>query len=176
MFPARDSAQRVKTDMLPPAIVLPSPTASPTRSPTDGSMGPPAVPNPNGLQSLKAMKKKVKRHLKEAFAPGHSQMDWAVYKSKGHNLRGTDRLLRVTPSMLAQHNTKEDAWAVFFGKVYNLTPYMSYHPGGERKLIKCAGRDGTRSFIKNHEWVNIEALLDECLVGFYVPEPNTADA
>ncbi|KZP00346.1 cytochrome b5, partial [Calocera viscosa TUFC12733] len=99
---------------------------------------------------------------------------------------------RVTPSMLAQHNTKEDAWSVFFGKVYNITPYMSFHPGGERKLIKVAGKDGTRLFggflsplqcmrtadvcaVHSHEWVNIEAMMDECFVGFLVPEPPADD-
>ena len=30
--------------------------------------------------------------------------------------------------------------------VYNVTPYMDYHPGGEEELMKAAGIDGTELF------------------------------
>lgn len=30
--------------------------------------------------------------------------------------------------------------------VYNVTPYMDYHPGGEEELMKAAGIDGTDLF------------------------------
>lgn len=32
--------------------------------------------------------------------------------------------------------------------VYNVTPYMDYHPGGEEELMKAAGKDGTDLFDK----------------------------
>ena len=32
------------------------------------------------------------------------------------------------------------------GMVYNVTPYMDYHPGGEEELMKAAGKDGTELF------------------------------
>lgn len=32
------------------------------------------------------------------------------------------------------------------GMVYNVTPYMDYHPGGEEELMKAAGIDGTDLF------------------------------
>ncbi|KAI0719378.1 cytochrome b5-like heme/steroid binding domain-containing protein [Cerioporus squamosus] len=91
-------------------------------------------------------------------------------KKSGQNLRGTDTLLRVTPSMLKEHRTRDDAWSSFSGKVYNLTPYLPYHPGGEKELMRVAGRDGTKLFALTHAWVNIDYMLDECLVGFMVSE------
>ncbi len=45
-----------------------------------------------------------------------------------------------------KHNTKKDAWVAFNGKVYSMTRYMRYHPGGEDQLMRCAGRDGTKLF------------------------------
>jgi len=48
--------------------------------------------------------------------------------------------------MLKQHNKPTDAWSAFNGKVYNLTPYLKFHPGGEEEVMRCAGRDGTRLF------------------------------
>ena len=35
---------------------------------------------------------------------------------------------------------------LFSGMVYNVTPYMDYHPGGEEELMKAAGIDGTELF------------------------------
>uniref|UniRef100_A0A3Q2QXF5 Cytochrome b5 reductase 4 n=1 Tax=Fundulus heteroclitus TaxID=8078 RepID=A0A3Q2QXF5_FUNHE len=49
--------------------------------------------------------------------------------------------------------------------VYNVTPYMDYHPGGEEELMKAAGIDGTDLFDQVHRWVNYESMLKECLVG-----------
>ena len=48
--------------------------------------------------------------------------------------------------MLKEHRTKDDAWSSFNGKVYNLTAYLPYHPGGEKELMRVAGRDGTKLF------------------------------
>lgn len=51
-------------------------------------------------------------------------------------------------SVLKQHNKRDDAWSAFNGKVYNITPYLPYHPGGEKELLRVAGRDGTKLFCK----------------------------
>lgn len=48
--------------------------------------------------------------------------------------------------MLKTHNKRDDAWSAFNGKVYNITPYLAFHPGGERELMRVAGRDGTKLF------------------------------
>ena len=40
----------------------------------------------------------------------------------------------------------EDAWTAIQGKVYNITPYIRFHPGGQDTLMRVAGRDGTRLF------------------------------
>lgn len=53
---------------------------------------------------------------------------------------------RITLSEVAEHRKKDDAWSVFHGKVYNITPYMDFHPGGASQLMKCAGKDGTELF------------------------------
>lgn len=48
--------------------------------------------------------------------------------------------------MLKAHRMRDDAWSAFNGKVYNLTYYLPYHPGGEKELMRVAGRDGTKLF------------------------------
>lgn len=54
--------------------------------------------------------------------------------------------------------------------MYNITPYIPYHSGGEPELMKSAGRDGTKLFGEVHPWVNWEGMLEGCLVGIAVDE------
>lgn len=68
----------------------------------------------------------------------------------------------------------KDAWTVLGGKVYNMTPYLPFHPGGEPELMRGAGRDGTKLFGEIHPWVNYENMLSACLIGIYVPEEEEA--
>lgn len=58
-------------------------------------------------------------------------------------------MLRVTPEILKQHNKPGDAWTAINGKVYDMTAYIPYHPGGEKELMRVAGRDGTKLFGKD---------------------------
>ncbi|KAG2443727.1 hypothetical protein HXX76_002073 [Chlamydomonas incerta] len=58
---------------------------------------------------------------------------------------------------------------VLRGKVYNISPYLRFHPGGVPILMKAAGKDGTALFTKYHPWVNADALLEKCLVGLLAP-------
>ncbi|OAV93818.1 hypothetical protein PTTG_01645 [Puccinia triticina 1-1 BBBD Race 1] len=116
------------------------------------------------------LKKPVKPRKKVQLMPGFSQLDWAKLKSSGANLRGEDvtSIRRITRSELAEHRSKEDAWSSFNGKVYNITPYLNYHPGGVRELMRVAGKDGTELFMKTHAWISVDGMLDSCLVGFLV--------
>lgn len=103
---------------------------------------------------------------KVALKPGHSLMDWIRFAKSGKDLTGLrGRLIEVTQEELKKHNTRDDCWTCIRGMVYNVTPYMDYHPGGEEELMKAAGIDGTDLFDQVHRWVNYESMLKECLVG-----------
>lgn len=44
--------------------------------------------------------------------------------------------------------------SIFYsGNVYNITPYLDYHPGGVDEIMKGAGIDGTALFQEIHSWV-----------------------
>ncbi|NWX48361.1 NB5R4 reductase, partial [Steatornis caripensis] len=107
--------------------------------------------------------------------PGRSLMDWIRLSKSGKDLTGLKgRLIEVTEDELAKHNKKEDCWICIRGFVYNVTPYMEYHPGGEDELMKAAGTDGTDLFDQVHRWVNYESMLKECLVGRMAVKPVVA--
>lgn len=50
---------------------------------------------------------------------------------------------------------------LFLGMVYNVTPYMDYHPGGEEELMKAAGIDGTDLF--DQVWEVLEEVKSQSL-------------
>ncbi|KAI8804559.1 hypothetical protein BJ742DRAFT_760375 [Cladochytrium replicatum] len=125
----------------------------------------PMINGPQILSTAPGVRRKV------PLGPGHSALDWAKLKSSGTDLRGgINGTSRLTPSMLAQHRTKEDCWMAIQGKVYNVTPYLKYHPGGVSQLMRGAGRDATELYLKIHPWVNIDVMLDKCFLGYLVPE------
>lgn len=54
----------------------------------------------------------------------------------------------ITMSEIKQHNNSGSLWTVLNNKVYDLTMYLDYHPGGAKKLLLGAGRDCTSLFSK----------------------------
>ncbi|KAM6085214.1 cytochrome b5 reductase 4 isoform 3-T3 [Theristicus caerulescens] len=131
---------------------------------------PQAFPAPSSQQRVAAGGR-----AKVPLKPGRSLMDWIRLTKSGKDLTGLKgRLIEVTEDELAKHNKKEDCWICIRGFVYNVTPYMEYHPGGEDELMKAAGTDGTDLFDQVHRWVNYESMLKECLVGRMAVKPIAA--
>lgn len=54
------------------------------------------------------------------------------------------RLIRMDE--VKKHTTRQSLWMVMDDKVYDITDYVSEHPGGEAVLIEEAGTDATEAF------------------------------
>jgi len=52
---------------------------------------------------------------------------------------------------VAKHNSQQDCWAVIDGGVYDLTTWISRHPGGPDKIIPLCGTDATSKFHGQHD-------------------------
>ncbi|EPS42083.1 hypothetical protein H072_3940 [Dactylellina haptotyla CBS 200.50] len=112
----------------------------------------------------------VKPRQKVILTPGHSPLDWANHQKRLPFIP----LRRIAPSELATHGARKNEtkiyWTVLEGKVYDMTPYLPYHPGGEKELLRVAGKDGTKLFNLTHPWVNWDNMLRGCEVGILVSE------
>jgi len=62
-------------------------------------------------------------------------------------------------------HTREKCWAAIGGNVYDLTAWISEHPGGEKKILSICGTDGTDAFIKQH---GSQAAVAEILKDFKI--------
>lgn len=117
-----------------------------------------------------------------ALKPGHSLMDWIRFSKSGKDLTGLrGRLIEVSQEELQKHNKRDDCWtcirgepvcvgvggcaseglvhAPLSGLVYNVSPYMDYHPGGEDELMKAAGIDGTDLFDQVRRTTSVSVLV-----------------
>eukprot|EP01134_Creolimax_fragrantissima_P004922 CFRG4922T1 len=70
-----------------------------------------------------------------------------------------------TPEEVAAHNTEEDIWFVVHGKVYDVTPFMDEHPGGEEVLLELAGADASVAFDDVGHSTDAVNMLDEYYKG-----------
>lgn len=168
MPPPRLPQARQASSSAAGGLRVPSTGPLPNRGPTarsSNSLAPPPYKVTN-------MRQKV------TLTPGHSPLDWAALQRSGKNLSGVKSMIRVTPSQLKSMNGRKGkpAWSSYQGKVYNMTPYIPFHPGGEGEIRRAAGKDGEKLFLEVHPWVNWDNMLGECLVGIMVSENEGADA
>lgn len=75
-------------------------------------------------------------------------------------------LREITRDELALHNKTNDLWIALHNQVFNLTLYLDYHPGGEKQLMKGAGKDATDLFNNYHPWVNYHNLIGKLQIGY----------
>lgn len=194
----RPSTTKPSTTLMPPPSVKPSalrplPKLNGSLNPPPSSAavlrGPPSLRsggmNTNLAASTSTLPPSSRPSRKVVLEPGYSPLDWAHLVSKPPTpsfLRGNSvpgHLIKVKPSQLKEHHGRkgQDAWGTFQGKVYNLTPYLKFHPGGVGELMRGAGKlgDAERLFMEVHHWINWDGILGECLVGILVGESEGTD-
>ncbi|RNF05368.1 putative cytochrome b [Trypanosoma rangeli] len=106
---------------------------------------------------------------------GCSMRDWGVCVEKQRNeenekrggsaRRHSTELPRLTMKEVMRHTSPDDLWLVVRGFVCDCTKFQRFHPGGERLLRQCAGRDCTALYDYYHPWVSCEGLMEPFIVG-----------
>lgn len=52
----------------------------------------------------------------------------------------------LTLSEVAKHNMVGDCWIIVQGSIYNVTQYLSLHPGGSNRITTFCGQDATNAY------------------------------
>ncbi|XP_045788241.1 cytochrome b5-like [Trifolium pratense] len=71
---------------------------------------------------------------------------------------------------VAKHNHKKDCWIIVNNKVYDVTPFLDDHPGGDEALLSATGKDATADF----EDVGHSDSAVEIMEKYFVGEVDTA--
>ncbi|GJQ09371.1 hypothetical protein GpartN1_g1162.t1 [Galdieria partita] len=65
-----------------------------------------------------------------------------------------------------KHCSSNDAWIVVQGRVYDVTPFLDDHPGGEDVIIRVSGGDATEDFDGVGHSSLAWSMLESYLIGF----------
>jgi cytochrome b involved in lipid metabolism len=69
-------------------------------------------------------------------------------------------------AQVAQHNNASSCWSAINGKVYDLTNWISQHPGGPEHILSICGIDGSSAFNAQHAGnAQVEAVLQQFYIG-----------
>ena len=137
------------------AAALSLATAEATATHADGPSGAPlelrvaVAAEPKATSAIN--KRSGKGRVSQPVGRGFSLMDWVRLTKRAKDLpglAGEPPGQEYTLSEVKRHNTKHDAWMVVRGKIYNVSKYLPYHPGGSAELMRGVGRDATQLFDK----------------------------
>lgn len=108
-----------------------------------------------------------KNRAKVQLKPGFHLTDWVRLSQASQDLsgKGNKPIRKISMKELSEHKTKYDCWIAYNGRVYNVSPYLPYHPGGEDIILQWGGKDCTKVFNKFHAWVNCDSMLGKCYLG-----------
>ena len=65
----------------------------------------------------------------------------------------------------AGHTSAGDCWLVIHGKVYDVSQFMSDHPGGPESMLEFAGRDATGGFEDSSHSSSARKMMAKYLIG-----------
>ncbi|OAQ81839.1 mitochondrial cytochrome b2 [Purpureocillium lilacinum] len=60
---------------------------------------------------------------------------------------------------VAKHNTPDSCWVILYGNVYDVTDFLTSHPGGSKIILKLAGKDATEDYDPVHPPGTLEENL-----------------
>lgn len=62
-----------------------------------------------------------------------------------------------------EHNMADSCWIVIDGHIFDVTSYLSDHPGGRDVLLKVAGEDATEAFNEVNHVDGIRMMEKYCI-------------
>ena len=71
-----------------------------------------------------------------------------------------------TMTQISTHNSSQSCWSAINGGVYDLTSWISRHPGGKMAILMICGKDGSSLFNTQHGGSNrIGSILNSFNIG-----------
>lgn len=95
--------------------------------------------------------------------------DDAKEAAKGTDTTPTPESNRYTFSDVQSHGDATSCWTVVNGGVYDVTSFITKHPGGAKRILDMCGRDATADFEDEHGGERKpEAMLSDLFIGTLV--------
>lgn len=78
----------------------------------------------------------------------------------------------LTVAEVAKHNSRSDCWMIINNKVYNLTNYLNFHPGGAYTMTPYCGKDGSVGFATKDRGQSHSSRADSLLSSYSLGDLN----
>lgn len=86
-------------------------------------------------------------------------------KGKEANSGGNGKTTRsYSKKDVSTHNTRTDCWIIIKDKVYDVTPYVEEHPGGDA-ILNSAGGDSTEGFFGPQHGTRVFDIIEDFCIG-----------
>ncbi|CAG7837115.1 unnamed protein product [Allacma fusca] len=79
-----------------------------------------------------------------------------------------DDLPLFTLDDVSYHDTPNDCWMIIYDRIYDVSSFLTEHPGGDEIMLEYAGRDATLAFRSVGHSNMAESLLKPYLMGILV--------
>jgi cytochrome b involved in lipid metabolism len=80
----------------------------------------------------------------------------------------TNQNTSYTMAEISKHNSTSDCWLLISDKVYDVTSYMSMHPGGIRTIAPTCGTDATYAYDTKNEGSPHSSYATQLLQDYFV--------
>lgn len=108
---------------------------------------------------------KSNKYMKSNVKGGNKNKQISFVKSKKQRqTRKNKKNNEYTFAEVKKHNQRNDAWMVINNKIYDLTPWIDSHPGGD-VILKYVGKDGTKVFESIHPSYVMNKILPKYYIG-----------
>lgn len=120
------------------------------------------------LENIKKNKEVLKEDLKKNKTKDLNQpLDKSQLEIKSSSSLKKKPINKYTLIEVAKHNTNKDAWIVIRNKVYNISDWISRHPGGNI-ILKGLGKDATIMFDNFRHSPRAEKILKDYKIGILI--------
>eukprot|EP00747_Dinoflagellata_sp_TGD_P170632 gnl/TRDRNA2_/TRDRNA2_202685_c0_seq1.p1 gnl/TRDRNA2_/TRDRNA2_202685_c0~~gnl/TRDRNA2_/TRDRNA2_202685_c0_seq1.p1 ORF type:complete len:345 (+),score=112.05 gnl/TRDRNA2_/TRDRNA2_202685_c0_seq1:59-1093(+) len=103
-----------------------------------------------------AVKSKAKNAVPEP-EPGFARVIMPAFAKK--------TVSYYTPEEVAEHNSEKSLWLIMNRKVYDVTKFHKYHPGGKDVILNFGGKDATAAANAAHNNALPGNLMKEFVIG-----------
>ncbi|XP_070152118.1 cytochrome b5 isoform X2 [Polyergus mexicanus] len=81
-----------------------------------------------------------------------------------------------TRAEVAKHTDSNDIWIIIHNNIYNVTPFLNEHPGGEEVLLEQAGCDASEPFEDIGHSTDARQMMESYKIGELIEEERKQDS
>jgi len=79
----------------------------------------------------------------------------------------------LTPAEIAAHSSAGSCWVTIGGRVYDLTGFLSIHPGGAGAILPYCGKDGSTAYGTKNIGSSHSSYAVSLLNLYFIGDPGT---